>query len=106
MELYIRHLLYNVLAKATLEKVVKLVRKLHWEDPLVARKLYNAFTKVWKVKFSNIFLFAIVLHDLARHRSDFCVKVVDGVLENIIVGMEVSWSNWPPEEVVCGLGYH
>lgn len=89
MQLYIRHLLYDVLAKATLEKVVKALRRLHWEEPEVRRKLYNAFTKVWKIKFSNVYLFAILLHDLARHHSDFCVQVVDGVLENITVGMEV-----------------
>lgn len=89
MQLYLRHLLYDVLAKPTLERVVKLLRKLHWEDPQVVRKLYNSFTKVWKIKFGDIYLFAIVLHDLARYRSDFCVSVIDGVLENINVGMEV-----------------
>lgn len=35
MELYIRHLIYDVLTKKTAEKVVKLLRKLHWDDPEV-----------------------------------------------------------------------
>lgn len=37
MQLYIRHLLYDVLAKSTLDSVVKSLRKLHWEDPQVSR---------------------------------------------------------------------
>lgn len=88
MQLYIRHLLFNVLSKPNLEQVVRTLRKMHWEDPQTVRKLYNSFTKVWKIKFSNIYLFAIALHDLARSHSDFCVGVVDGVLEGIVAGLE------------------
>lgn len=36
MEQYIRHLIYDVLTKRTVEKVLKLLRKLHWEDPEVS----------------------------------------------------------------------
>lgn len=35
MQLYIRHLFYNVLTRNSSDKVLKLVRKLHWDDPLV-----------------------------------------------------------------------
>ena len=92
MQLFIRHLLYDVLEKATLEKVVRILRKMHWEDVTLTGKLYNAFTKVWKIRFSNVYLLAILLHDLARHHSDFCVSVVDGVLENVLVGMQVRFT--------------
>lgn len=88
MQLYIRYLLYDVLSRPNLEKVVRALRMMHWEDPTVVRKLYNAFTKVWKVKFSSVYLFALLLYDLARYRSEFAIAVVDGVLENVTVGME------------------
>lgn len=32
MELFVRHLFHDVLIKKTVDKVLKLVRKLHWED--------------------------------------------------------------------------
>lgn len=35
MELFVRHLFHDVLIKKTVDKVLKLVRKLHWEDPEV-----------------------------------------------------------------------
>lgn len=35
MQSFIQHLLHDVLMKRTLDKVLKLVRKLHWDDPEV-----------------------------------------------------------------------
>ncbi|BGP26942.1 regulatorof nonsense transcripts 2 [Rhodotorula toruloides] len=90
MQLYIRHLFYSVLNRNSSDKVLKLVRKLHWEDPAIVRKLHNAFTKVWKIKYSNVHLFAILLYDLGRYHPDFSVSVIDDVLENIRVGMEIN----------------
>lgn len=54
---------------------------------------------MWKAKFSNVYLFAIVLHDLTKHHSDFCVSVVDGVLENITAGMEHNNYNFNQQRV-------
>ncbi|GAA5988927.1 hypothetical protein JCM11641_002917 [Rhodosporidiobolus odoratus] len=90
MQLYIRHLFYNVLNRNSSDKVLKLVRKLHWEDPAIVRKLHNAFTKVWKIKYSNVHLFAVLLYDLGRYHPDFSISVIDDVLENVRVGMEVN----------------
>ena len=36
MQSFIQHLLHDVLMKRTLDKVLKLVRKLHWEDQEVS----------------------------------------------------------------------
>ncbi|PRQ75790.1 Armadillo-type fold [Rhodotorula toruloides] len=94
MQLYIRHLFYNVLNRNSSDKVLKLLRKLHWEDPaarrFIVRKLHNAFTKVWKIKYSNVHLFAVLLYDLGRYHPEFSVSVIDDVLENIRVGMEIN----------------
>lgn len=37
MQMYIRHLFYNVLTRNSSDRVLKLVRKLHWEDQGVSR---------------------------------------------------------------------
>ncbi|GAA5853891.1 hypothetical protein JCM8547_007487, partial [Rhodosporidiobolus lusitaniae] len=87
---FIRHLFYNVLNRNSSEKVLKLVRKLHWEDPAIVRKVHNAFVKVWKIKYSNIHLFAVLLYDLGRYHPAFSVSVIDDVLENVRTGMEVN----------------
>ncbi|PWN50734.1 ARM repeat-containing protein [Violaceomyces palustris] len=88
MELFIRHLIYDVLTKRSSDKVLKLLRKLHWEDPEVVGILRKIFTRPWKIKFSTIHLLAILLHDLQAYHSDFTVSAIDQVFENIRTGME------------------
>ncbi|GAA6033062.1 hypothetical protein JCM8097_000126 [Rhodosporidiobolus ruineniae] len=90
MQLFLRHLFYNVLNRNSSDKVLKFLRKLHWEDPAIIRKVHNAFVKVWKIKYSNVHLFAVLLYDLGRYHPDFSVSVIDDVLENIRVGLEVN----------------
>lgn len=55
-------------------------------------KLRSAFTKVWKIKYSNVHLFAVLLYDLGKYHPEFNVDVIDQVLENVRAGMEVSLS--------------
>lgn len=45
---------------------------------------------MWKIKFSNVHLFAVLLYDLGRYHPEFSVAVIDDVLENIRSGMEVN----------------
>ncbi|EEB97625.1 hypothetical protein MPER_03021, partial [Moniliophthora perniciosa FA553] len=88
MELFIRHLIYDVLAKKTIDKVFKLIRKLDWDDENVRAILFKIFTKPWKLKFGNISLVAILTYDLQRYHPSFSVSIVDQVLEDIRRGLE------------------
>ncbi|KAI0700874.1 ARM repeat-containing protein [Cytidiella melzeri] len=88
MELFIRHLIYDVLTKTTIDKVLKLIRKLDWNDVVVRRTLHKVFTKPWKVKYGNIALLAMLTYDLQRYYPAFAISVVDQVLEDIRRGLE------------------
>lgn len=88
IEQFIRHLFCDVLSRKSLDNVLKMLRKQHWEDPEVQRILYKMFTKPWKVSYGSITLVAMLAYDLQRFHSKFCVDVVDQVLENIRLGME------------------
>ncbi|TRM69332.1 transcription factor [Schizophyllum amplum] len=88
MELFIRHLIYDVLTKKTLDKVLKLIRKLNWADPTVVRTLHKVFTKPWKIKFGTISFLAMLVYDIARYHADFSIGVVDQILEDIRRGLE------------------
>lgn len=68
--------------------MLKLVRKLDWDDPLVQRSLHKVFTKPWKIKYSNISLLAMLTYDLQRYHPAFAVSVVDQVLEDTRRGLE------------------
>ncbi|KAK6525938.1 hypothetical protein TWF281_010981 [Arthrobotrys megalospora] len=87
-ELYVRKLIYLDLNKKNYNKTIKSLRKLHWEDPNIVHMLVKVCTKIWKVRYSNVFLIAIVVFGLFRYHQDFGIRVVDGVLENVRVGLE------------------
>lgn len=90
MELFIRHLIYDVLAKKTVDKVLKLIRKLQWDDPSVVRVLHKVFTKPWKIKYSNLSLLAMLTYDLQRYYPSFTIGVVDQILEDVRRGLETN----------------
>ncbi|KAI9310910.1 hypothetical protein BX666DRAFT_2032401 [Dichotomocladium elegans] len=88
MELYIRKLLYGDLTKKSLDKTLRQLRKLHWEDPAIFKLILKIFRKIWKIKYSNIHLIAILACGLNRYHSDFGVQLVDSIVEEIRVGLE------------------
>lgn len=87
-ELFIRQLVYLDMTKRNYMKILKTIRKLHWEESEVVTMLDKLFSKPWKVKFSNIHLLAVLLGALARYHQDFAIGVIDNVLEQITLGLE------------------
>ncbi|ODN80903.1 hypothetical protein L202_03029 [Cryptococcus amylolentus CBS 6039] len=88
MESFIRHLLDEVLMKRTIDKVLKLLRKLHWEDPEVYAYIFASFTSPWEIKFGNVPHLADLACDLQKWHPEFGISVVDEVLENIRIDLE------------------
>lgn len=85
---FIRQMIYLDMNKRNYTKILKSIRKLHWEEPEVVGILERVFSKPGKVKFSNIHLLAILLGALNRYHQDFVIGVVDNVLENVTLGLE------------------
>ena len=77
-----------MLSKKTIDKVLRLLRKLYWNDPEVVSSLHKVFSKAWKIKYGNINLLAMLTYDLVRYHPEFTVGVVDQVLEYIRLGLE------------------
>lgn len=90
LDLYVRKLIYLDLSKRSLEKVIKQIRKLHWEEPEVSDLLRKIFTKPGKIKYGNVHLLAIILGALHRYHQGFAISVIDDLLEKITVGLEVN----------------
>ncbi|KAI9278600.1 armadillo-type protein [Phascolomyces articulosus] len=88
MELYVRKLIYGDLNKKSLDRILKQLRKLHWEEEDIFKMVLKIFQKVWKIKYSNIHLLAILASGLHRHHSDFGVQLIDSVVEEIRIGLE------------------
>lgn len=90
LELYVWKLVYEDLNKKTIEKVIKQIRKLHWEESEVVELLRKIFVKPGKIKFSNVHLLAVMLGALYKFHVDFAISIIDEVLERIITGLETN----------------
>ncbi|XP_056604923.1 regulator of nonsense transcripts 2 isoform X1 [Triplophysa dalaica] len=87
---YIRKLLYKDLSKVTTEKVLRQMRKLPWHDSDVKSYLICCMVNIWNVKYNSIHCVANLLAGLVAYQEDVGIHVVDGVLEDIRLGMEVN----------------
>lgn len=87
---YIRKLLYKDLSKVTTEKVLRQMRKVPWQDPDVKSYLICCMINIWNVKYNSIHCVANLLAGLVAYQEDVGIHVVDGVLEDIRLGMEVN----------------
>ncbi|KAG4303994.1 hypothetical protein PORY_002647 [Pneumocystis oryctolagi] len=87
-ELYIRKLIYYDLNKKNYPRILKQLRKLHWENSEVEHLLFKLFLKVWHVRFNNIHLLAILIKGLSFYHHEFTIKLVDSILELIRIGLE------------------
>jgi regulator of nonsense transcripts 2 len=89
MEMFIRKTIYLDLSKKNVSSVLKRLRMLHWEDPEIFALLQKIFTKIWKIKFNNIYYLAQIAASLMRYHMDFVIALVDSVFEHIRSGLEM-----------------
>ncbi|XP_067284371.1 regulator of nonsense transcripts 2 [Pseudorasbora parva] len=87
---YIRKLLYKDLSKVTTEKVLRQMRKLPWHEAEAKGYLICCMVNIWNVKYNSIHCVANLLAGLVAYQEDVGIHVVDGVLEDIRLGMEVN----------------
>lgn len=101
MHEYIRKLLYKDLSKVTVEKVLRQMRKLKWDDPEIAFYATKCLTAVWNIKYNSIHCAANLLAGIAPFHEHVAIQVVDGVLEDIRLGMEINHPKYNQRRVSC-----
>jgi len=89
MHEYIRKLLFSDLTKATVEKVLRQMRKLPWNEEDTSMYILKCLSQPWMVKFNCIHCLASLVAGLANHRNDVSHYIVDDVLEDIRIGIEI-----------------
>ncbi|XP_071161376.1 regulator of nonsense transcripts 2-like isoform X5 [Mytilus edulis] len=101
MHEYIRKLLYKDLSKTTTEKVLRQLRKLKWDDPEIAFYATKCLIAVWNLRYNSIHCSSNLLAGLAPYYEHVAIQVVDGVLEDIRLGMEVNHPKFNQRRVSC-----
>ncbi|KAF2964295.1 hypothetical protein GQX73_g9280 [Xylaria multiplex] len=87
-ELFIRKLIYVDMTKRNYTKILKQIRRLHWEEPEVVAILAKVFTRPAKVKYGSIHILAILLSAIYRYHPSFALMVIDNVLDAVTFGLE------------------
>jgi regulator of nonsense transcripts 2 len=90
IELFLRKIMYIDLTRRTLDKIVKQIRKMHWEEEEVVNLLHKIFAKPGKIKYSNIHLLAVILGSIHKYHQDFAIAVIDDLIESIVFGLELN----------------
>ncbi|PSN43999.1 Regulator of nonsense transcripts 2 [Blattella germanica] len=99
MHEFIRKILYQDLMKANTDKVLRLMRKLDWENIDLAEYAVKCLTMAHNVKYYNIRCLASLLAGLVTHQETVGTHVVDGVMEDIRLGMEVNLPKYSQRRV-------
>ena len=89
LEEYVCKLLYVDLCKSKTERVLKQLRKMHWETPEVAEMIVNCLKSVWEVKYPDIRYIASIVSGLSVYYDWVGVQIVDWVLEDVRMSMEI-----------------
>ncbi|RKP25779.1 armadillo-type protein, partial [Syncephalis pseudoplumigaleata] len=88
IEQYARKLIYSDLGPSTVERILRTLRKFHWEQPEILSMMVRLLAKPWKIQYSQLHLLAVLASGLYRYHSDMGVMVIDTLLEEIRVGLE------------------
>ncbi|RDL33632.1 ARM repeat-containing protein [Venustampulla echinocandica] len=88
IDLFIRKLIYLDMNNRNYTKILKQIRRLHWEESEVVAILEKIFSKPGKVKYGNIHLLAILVSALYRYHQDFVTAIIDNLVEYIALGLE------------------
>lgn len=80
------------------------MRKLPWQDPDMKSYLICCMVNIWNVKYNSIHCVANLLAGLVAYQEDVGIHVVDGVLEDIRLGMEVRVSACAPACLIVAPG--
>ncbi|VDK20958.1 unnamed protein product [Taenia asiatica] len=88
LQRFLRQLLWRDLNRNSINSVLKIVRKIDWNDASLVSFMEGLFTSSWQVRFQYIGCLASVLSGLSLYHKDFAVAVVDNVIEDVRVGME------------------
>ncbi|PSN50477.1 hypothetical protein C0J52_10707 [Blattella germanica] len=87
---FIEKLLYQDLSKSNIEDILQLLHKVDWENTEVSEFTIECLTMAYHVKYNNIAYLASIVSGLNDEIDAIGIHVVDGVMEDIRLGMEVN----------------
>uniref|UniRef100_A0A182PG91 MIF4G domain-containing protein n=1 Tax=Anopheles epiroticus TaxID=199890 RepID=A0A182PG91_9DIPT len=86
---YLRQLIFKELDKANVDKMIKLLRRLDWEDEGTFTYAVRCLARAYNIRYHLIRSLADLLAGLNSYQERAVVRVIDTVLEDIRAGLEI-----------------
>ncbi|KAL5278294.1 UPF2 family protein [Megaselia abdita] len=86
---YIRYLVFEELCKQNVDKSIKLMRRLNWEDPEVSGYAIKCLSKAHLIRYPLIRCLADLVSGIVSYQEKAIQKVIDNVFEDIRAGLEI-----------------
>lgn len=75
MHLYIRHLIYEELSKNNVDRIVKYLRRLNWDDPEISNYTIRCLSRAYLLRYHIIRCLADVVSALSSYQEKAVTKV-------------------------------
>ncbi|XP_017869521.1 PREDICTED: regulator of nonsense transcripts 2 [Drosophila arizonae] len=89
MHEYIRHLIFEELCKQNVERCIKMLRRINWDDPDVYNYAIKCLSKAYLLRFPLIRCLADLVSGLSSYQPRAVTIVIDNVFEDIRAGLEI-----------------
>lgn len=86
---YIRHLIFEELCKQNVDKCIKMMRRIQWDDPDVSNYAIKCLSKAYLLRFPLIRFLADLVSGLSSYQEKAVTMVIDNVFEDIRAGLEI-----------------
>lgn len=86
---YIRHLIFEELNKSNVDKIIKLMRSLNWDDKEMNDYAVRCLSKAYNLRYHIIRCLADLVSGLSSYQDKAMMKVIDCVFEDIRAGLEI-----------------
>lgn len=89
MHEYIRHLIFEELCKQNVERCIKMLRRINWNDPEISSYAIKCLSKAYLLRFPLIRCLADLVSGLSSYQPRAVTIVIDNVFEDIRAGLEI-----------------
>ncbi|KAI8035187.1 regulator of nonsense transcripts 2 [Drosophila gunungcola] len=89
MHEYIRHLIFEELCKQNVERCIKMLRRIDWQDPETNCYAIKCLSKAYLLRFPLIRCLADLVSGLSSYQPRAVTIVIDNVFEDIRAGLEI-----------------
>ncbi|XP_059616183.1 regulator of nonsense transcripts 2 [Phlebotomus argentipes] len=89
MQMYVRYLVFEALNKSNVDKIIKMMRRLNWDDKEISEYAIRCLSKAYNIRYHLIRCLADLVSGLSSYQDKAMAKVIDCVFEDIRAGLEI-----------------